>query len=135
MVHLRIKMRLGGCVASSQNTNTDTGGGVVRCFDPGSVTRGRTCLTSVCVQADLNVVLPVRSSGPSRVCPSTTKTFEAALRSCGYLGRDRHRNQGVFGAMVRGVSNVRDGSKILSFLFQPRLVCRARSYISEASGR
>jgi hypothetical protein len=30
-LHVRIKMRLGGCVAFSQNTDTDTGVGVVRC--------------------------------------------------------------------------------------------------------
>jgi hypothetical protein len=37
----------------SQNTDTDTGVGVVRSFDPGSVTRGKACLTSVCVQDDM----------------------------------------------------------------------------------
>ena len=57
MLHVRIKMRLGGCAASSQNTNTDTGGGVVRSFDPGSVTRGKACLTQVCVQGDLKAVI------------------------------------------------------------------------------
>ena len=40
-------------MASSQNTDIDTGGRVVRSFDPGSVTRGTACLTSVCVQGDL----------------------------------------------------------------------------------
>jgi hypothetical protein len=45
----RIKMRSGGCAASSQNTDTDTAVGVVRRFDPGSVTRGTACLTWVCV--------------------------------------------------------------------------------------
>ena len=49
MLDVRIMMRSGGCVAFSQNTDTDTGGGVVRSFDPGSVTRGTACLTSVCV--------------------------------------------------------------------------------------
>ncbi len=44
-LHLRMKMRLGGCVASSQNDDIDTGVGVVRSFDPGSVTRGTACLT------------------------------------------------------------------------------------------
>jgi hypothetical protein len=43
-LHVSIKMRSGGCVACSQNTDTDTGGGVVRRFDPGSVTRGTACL-------------------------------------------------------------------------------------------
>jgi hypothetical protein len=38
MFHLRIMMRSGGCVAFSQNTDTDTRVGVVRSFDPGSVT-------------------------------------------------------------------------------------------------
>jgi hypothetical protein len=31
MLHLRIKMRLGGCAASSENTDAHTGVGVVRC--------------------------------------------------------------------------------------------------------
>jgi hypothetical protein len=31
MLHVRIEMSLGGCAASSQNTDTDTGVGVVRC--------------------------------------------------------------------------------------------------------
>jgi hypothetical protein len=31
LLHLRIMMRLGGWAASSQNTDTDTGVGVVRC--------------------------------------------------------------------------------------------------------
>jgi hypothetical protein len=37
--------------------------------------------------------------------------------------------------MLRGVSDSPEGSKILSFLFRPLLVCRARSSISEARGR
>src|SRR5829696_5688778 len=51
MLLLRIKMRLGGCVASSQNDDADTGGGVVRRFGPGSCMRGTARLTSVCIQA------------------------------------------------------------------------------------
>jgi hypothetical protein len=43
--------------------------------------------------------------------------------------------RGFFSGMVRGVSDPREGSKILIFLFRSRLVCRARSYISEARGR
>jgi hypothetical protein len=43
--------------------------------------------------------------------------------------------RGFFSGMLRGVSNTREGSKILTFLFRPRLVCTARSYISEARGR
>jgi hypothetical protein len=31
MLHVRMKMRLGGCAPSSQNTDTDAGVGVVRC--------------------------------------------------------------------------------------------------------
>jgi hypothetical protein len=53
MLRARIKMRLGGCAASSQNDDADTEGGVVRCFDPGSVTRGTPCLTWVCLQGDI----------------------------------------------------------------------------------
>ena len=45
------------------------------------------------------------------------------MRSYGCLGRDRQRNRGFFSGMLRGVSNPREGSKILTFLFGPRLVC------------
>ena len=44
-------------MAFSQNTDTDTGVGVVRSFDPGSITRGTACLTSVCLQGDLQAVI------------------------------------------------------------------------------
>jgi hypothetical protein len=47
MLDVRIETRLGGYADSSQNDDADTGGGVVRSFDPGSVTRGTACLTSV----------------------------------------------------------------------------------------
>ena len=56
MLHMRIKIRSGGCVAFSQNIDTDTGVGVVRSFDPGSVTRGSAWLTRMCVQGDLKAV-------------------------------------------------------------------------------
>ncbi len=45
------------------------------------------------------------------------------MRSYGNLERDRRMNRGFFGVMLRGVSNPREGSKILTFLFRPRLVC------------
>jgi hypothetical protein len=51
------------------------------------------------------------------------------------VARDRQRNRGFFSGMARGVSRAREGSKILTFLFGPRLVCTARSYVSEARGR
>jgi hypothetical protein len=57
MLHLRIMMRSGGCVAFSQNIDTDTGPGVVRRYDPRSVTRGTACLTSVCLQGDMKAVI------------------------------------------------------------------------------
>jgi hypothetical protein len=53
MLHVRIEMRLGGCVAFSQNIDTDTGPGVVRRYDPRSTTRGTACLTWVCLQGDI----------------------------------------------------------------------------------
>ena len=37
--------------------------------------------------------------------------------------RDRQRNRGFFSGMVRGVSNPCEGSKMLTFLYRPRLVC------------
>jgi hypothetical protein len=51
------------------------------------------------------------------------------------VGRDRQRNRGFSIVKIRGVSNPREGSKILTFLSRPRLGCRARSYIYEAQGR
>jgi ferredoxin-NADP reductase len=44
MLTVPTMMRLGGCVAFSQDTDY-AGAGVVRRFDPGSVTRGTACLT------------------------------------------------------------------------------------------
>ncbi len=41
----------------------------------------------------------------------------------GSQGRDRQRNRTFFRSMIRGVSNPREGSKILSFLFRSRVVC------------
>jgi hypothetical protein len=43
--------------------------------------------------------------------------------------------KGISSGMVKGVSNACEDPKMLSFLFRPRLVFRARSYISEARGR
>jgi hypothetical protein len=57
VLHMRIMMRLGGCVAFSQNTDTDTGAGVVRSFDPGSYIEDPACLASVCVQGDLKAAI------------------------------------------------------------------------------
>jgi hypothetical protein len=37
--------------------------------------------------------------------------------------RGWHRNRGFFSGMVRGVSNPREGSEVLTFLFRTRLVC------------
>jgi hypothetical protein len=37
--------------------------------------------------------------------------------------RGRQRNRGSFSSMIRGVSSPREGSKILSFLFRPQMVC------------
>jgi hypothetical protein len=41
------------------------------------------------------------------------------------VGEDRQRNWGFFCDLVRGVSNAREGSKILTFLLRPRLVCNS----------
>ena len=51
MLHVGIKMRSGQY--ATPRRDADAGGGVCRSFDPGSVTRGTACLTSVCVQGDL----------------------------------------------------------------------------------
>jgi hypothetical protein len=54
MLHLRIKMRSGGCVASSQNDDDDTGVGVSGVKAPWSVRSAPVILASVCVQADVS---------------------------------------------------------------------------------
>ena len=41
---------------------------MVRSFDPGAVTRGRACLTSVCVQGDMKLVI----NGQARRVVETT---------------------------------------------------------------
>jgi hypothetical protein len=51
---------------------------------------------------------------------------EHSRRLSGALERvaeDRQRNRGFFSDLVRGVSDPRKGSKILFFLFRPRVVC------------
>jgi hypothetical protein len=65
----------------------------------------------------------VRSSGSSKTRSSATTTCKAALKSYGDLGRDRQRNWESFSSMVRGVSDLYEGSKILFFLYRSRLVC------------
>ena len=56
MLRTGIEMRSGAYASSRQDTDY-TGGGVVRSFDPGSVTRSTACLTSVCVQGDLKALI------------------------------------------------------------------------------
>jgi hypothetical protein len=60
MVHVRIEMRLGAYASSRQDTDY-TGAGVVRSYDPGSVTRGTACLTQVCVQGDIEALTSVQA--------------------------------------------------------------------------
>jgi hypothetical protein len=48
------------------------------------------------------------------------------------LGRDRQRNRGFFSGMLRGESNAWEGSKILTFLFRPRLVCSSLLHLRSA---
>jgi hypothetical protein len=62
------------------------GWGAVRSFDPGSVTRGTVCLTSVCIQADLKAVVYSQATGSLRPRPSPRETFEEAFKSFGTCG-------------------------------------------------
>jgi hypothetical protein len=41
----------------SEHRHRYGGGGVVRSYDPGSVTRGTSCLTPVCVQGDMKAFI------------------------------------------------------------------------------
>jgi hypothetical protein len=52
VLRVRIKMRSGAHASSRQDTDY-AGAVVVRSYDPGSVTRGPACLTSVCIQGDM----------------------------------------------------------------------------------
>jgi hypothetical protein len=54
------------------------------------------------------------------------------METQGGIGRGM---RGFFSGMLWGVSNPREGSEILIFLYRSPLVCRARSYISYARGR
>ncbi len=57
MLHVRIKMHLGGCATCSENADANTGVGVVRCLRGRLITRGTACLTYVCVQGYLKAVI------------------------------------------------------------------------------
>ena len=83
MLHVRIIMRLGAYASSRQDTDTDTGGGVVTRFDPGSVTRGTACQTQMCVQGDLKALICGQAVGSSRPRSSPTETFEEVLKGGG----------------------------------------------------
>jgi hypothetical protein len=39
------------------------------------------------------------------------------------VAEGRQRNRGFFSDLVRGESDPREGSKVLTFLFRPRLMC------------
>jgi hypothetical protein len=85
-LHVCIKMHSGGCASCSQNADANTGVGVVRCFDSGSVTRGTVCLTSVCVQGDLKAAIYGQAS---RVVETTFFGWRGvlgALKSRGTCG-------------------------------------------------
>jgi hypothetical protein len=67
-----------GAYASSCQATDDTGVGVVRSFDPGSITRGTACLTSVCVQSDLKAVMCGRARRVLETTFFAQGTFEEA---------------------------------------------------------
>jgi hypothetical protein len=79
MLHVRIMMRLGGCVAFSQNTDTDTGVGVVRSSWGGPISEVRLVLTWMWVQAVLEAAIYGQGRRSSRSRSSATKLFEEAL--------------------------------------------------------
>ncbi len=99
------------------------GGGVGRSLSFRLVIQCSAVLSSVCVGADLSRCPMCWPLWPSRARWSATRAFKAPLSSYGYLRRDRQRNQQCISGMLRGVSNAREGSKILTFLFRPPPVC------------
>jgi hypothetical protein len=86
--------------------------------------KGKAGLTRMCEQADLsrcllcNVLRAVES--PLRGYNDVQGGFEGLWN---ILAWGRQRNRQFFSAMIRGLSNPREGLKILTFLFRPRLVC------------
>ncbi len=100
-------------------------------FDRGSL----LVQTSMCVQADLSRCLTCWVlwvvEDPLLSYEDVLGGFEGLWRM---VARDRQRNRGFFSGMLRGVPGPCEGSKILTFHFRPRLMCAARSYISEARG-
>ena len=119
MLHLRIMMRSGGCAAFSQNTDTDTGVGVVRSSWGRSVIRGTAVETSVCVQTDFSRCL---------MC-SVLRAVESAL--FGYndllgdfeelycnLAQGRQRKRGFSRNNIRGVSDLLCPLRSITFLSQ-----------------
>ena len=80
---------------------------------------------------DLSVRMGIQNGSYYPLGPRGRRRFVRQLqghsrRLWGALERvaeDRQRNRAFFSSMVRGVSNAREGSKILTFLFRPRLVC------------
>jgi hypothetical protein len=83
MLHVRIKMRLSRCAASSQNTDADRGPGVVRSYDP-RVAYRRYGLPDmdVCTSCLEGLNMRLGRLGSSRPRSSALETFEEALKSC-----------------------------------------------------
>jgi hypothetical protein len=90
----------------------------------GVLSRDPAVLTSVCVQADLD---------PSPMC-KVHRAVESPLRGYNDLqggfeelwsivAWGRERNREPLRCLVRGVSNVCEGSKMLTFLFRSPPVC------------
>jgi hypothetical protein len=48
------------------------------------------------------------------------------------VAEGRQRNRGFLSAMVRGVSTLQEGSKSLTFLFRPPLVCSSLLHLRSA---
>jgi hypothetical protein len=120
MLLVRMRMRLGGWAASSQNTDTDTGVGVVRSSWGRSVTRGSAVLTQVCVQADSNrcpmckLLRAVES--PLRAYNDLLGGFEEL--DC-IVPQGRQRNRGFSSEKISGVSDLPCPLQNTPFLSQP----------------
>jgi hypothetical protein len=87
MLHVRIDMRLGGCAASSQNDDADTGGRGSQEFRP------RVCYKryglpdiGVCTRRFEGRYIWAGPPGSLRSRSSATDTFKEALKSRGTCG-------------------------------------------------
>jgi hypothetical protein len=123
MLCVRVKMRSGAYASSRQDTDYAEAGGGQEFM--GAVQYSRSGCPDLHVYRSrfqpLPYVLgPLGCRVPAPRLQEHSRCLSGALER---VAEGRQRNRGFFSDLVRGVSNPREGSKILTFLFRSRLVC------------